>query len=320
MKFLPQSFFLVGLLAASVATAADAPPAYSDPAPKKYDITARASEIDPRAKEHPEIDFVFAKDGKPSDVEHGVVDTRVAPQGKLVIWLMGYNGQLFDRISGYGLHGIQVHYANGWFGKLNKEPPPDDKYLGRIRLEASTGEDHSDAIEIPKPDGMMERAYQLVKHLSKEHPQGKWEQFLSKDGKGLNWDKVIMSGSSHGSTTSARFALHQKVDRVVMFSGPRSAGDLVFTAVGHRQEPVLRVYACSRYRLERRPLLPVVAAPGAQQIRPGGECRQDAGSLRQLAAADHGCGSEVEGPGQDGARSVDARRLGHQGAGREVHP
>lgn len=218
---LTRTLFAVSLAATSVAQAADSPPAYNDPAPKKYDITARASEIDSRAKEHPEIDFVFNKGGKPADIEHGVVDTRVAPQGKLVIWLMGYNGQLFDRLSGYGLHGIQVHYANGWFGKLNKEPPPDDKYLGRIRLEAATGDDVSDAIDVPKPDGMMERAYQLVKHLSKEHPQGKWEQFIADDGKGIRWDKVIVSGSSHGSTTSARFALHQKVDRVVMLSGPR---------------------------------------------------------------------------------------------------
>jgi hypothetical protein len=30
-----------------------------------------------------------------------------------------------------------------------------------------------------------------------------------------------MAGSSHGSTTAARFAKHQKVDRVVMFCGPR---------------------------------------------------------------------------------------------------
>jgi hypothetical protein len=32
---------------------------------------------------------------------------------------------------------------------------------------------------------------------------------------------VIISGSSHGSTTAARFAKQQKVDRVVMFCGPR---------------------------------------------------------------------------------------------------
>ncbi|MEZ0275075.1 MAG: hypothetical protein ACAH88_09230, partial [Roseimicrobium sp.] len=147
-------------------------------------------------------------------------------QGKLVIWLMGYNAPLFERVSGYGLHAIQVHYANGWFGKLSKlAPADDDQYLGKIRLEAATGEDFSPAVSIPKPDGMMERAYQFVKWLSQKNPQGKWEQFLTEDGKGLRWDKVIISGSSHGSTTSARFALHQKVDRVVMFCGPRDQYD-----------------------------------------------------------------------------------------------
>lgn len=193
----------------------------ADPRGKRYDLTARASQIDPRAKEHPEINFVFEKDGKPQDIEHAVVDTRVRPRGRLVIWLMGHNQALFERISSYGLHGIQVHYANGWFSKLNKEPPPDDQYLGRIRLEAATGTDVSDAIDIPLPDGMAERSRQFVKWLAKENPEGDWGQFLTPDGTDLIWDKVIMAGISHGSTTAARFALHQKVDRVVMLSGPR---------------------------------------------------------------------------------------------------
>lgn len=207
----------------------DEPRPYKDPSPKRYELTARASHIDKRAKPHPEIGFVFEKDGKPADQQHAYVDTRVAPQGKLVIWLMGHNGPLFDRVSAYGLHAIQVHYANGWFSKLNKEPPPDDKYLGRIRLEAATGEDFSDAIDIPRPDGMMERAFQFVKWLAKENPQGHWDQFLTADKKGLKWDKVIMSGISHGSTTAARFAIHQKVDRVVMFSGPRDQLETWYT-------------------------------------------------------------------------------------------
>lgn len=196
-------------------------PAFKDKAAKRYDLTARASQIDPRTKPHPEIDFVFEKDGKPQDVEHACVDTRSHPRGKLVIWLMGHNPQLFERLSGYGLHAIQVHYANGWFGKLNREPPPDDQYLGRIRLEAATGTDVSDAIDIPQPDGMMERSFQFVKWLAKEHPQGHWDYFLTPDKKSIRWDDVIISGISHGSTTAARFALHQRVDRVVMFSGPR---------------------------------------------------------------------------------------------------
>lgn len=189
---------------------------------QRYDLSARASEIDKRTKEHPEIGFIFEKDGKPQDVQHAAVDTRVPPQGKLVIWLMGHNRDLFEKVSGYGLHAIQIHYANGWFGKLYAgTPPEDDLFLSNIRLEAATGEDHSKALDIPQPDGIMERSYQFVKWLDRENPEGNWKQFLSRDGKGLLWDKVIITGISHGSTTAARMAKHVRVDRVVMFSGPR---------------------------------------------------------------------------------------------------
>lgn len=185
-------------------------------------ITKRASEIDPRAKEHPEIDFVFTdKKGKPQDLQHASVDTSVKLQGKLVIWLMGHSAGLFERLNSYGLHAIQVHYANKWFGIIPAARRDDGKTLGDIRLEAATGEDHSDLVSIPQPDGMMERAFQFVSWLAKEKPEGKWEQFISEDGKGLDWNKVIVSGSSHGATTSARFAKHQKVDRVVCLCGPR---------------------------------------------------------------------------------------------------
>lgn len=210
------------LLPCAAIQAAEPPLKFADPSAKRYEFTARASQIDPRAQPHPEIDFVFEKDGKPADTERASVDTRVAPQGKLVIWLMGYSGPLFERVNSYGLHAIQVHYANGWFGKFGKEPAPaDDKFLGKIRLEAATGEDFSEVVTIPKPDGMMERSFQLVKWLAKENPQGRWDYFIAADGKGLRWDRVIISGASHGSTTAARFAKHQKVDRVVMFCGPR---------------------------------------------------------------------------------------------------
>jgi hypothetical protein len=200
---------------------AERPPSYRDKNPQRYKIQMRASELDPRCKEHPEIDFVFMKDGKPADVETASVDTRVEPQGKLMIWLMSYNDGLFERVNSYGYHAIQVSYANQWFGKLCQPAPKNDHARGDIRLEASIGEDVSDEIDIPKPDSIMERAYQMVKHLSETHEVGRWKQFLTKDGKVLLWDKVTLSGASHGSTTAARFAMYQKVDRVVLFCGPR---------------------------------------------------------------------------------------------------
>lgn len=202
--------------------AAAAPLTFADPSPRRYEFTARASELDPRARPHPEIDFVFEKDGRPVDVQHASVDTRVQPQGRLVVWLMGHSGPLFDRVNRYGLHVLRVHYANGWFGKFgNAAPPGDDKFLGRIRLEAATGEDFSEVVNLPKPDGMMERALQFVKWLARENPQGGWDYFLTDDRLGLRWDRVILSGSSHGATVAARFAKYRRVDRVVMFCGPR---------------------------------------------------------------------------------------------------
>lgn len=218
------STFVLVLLLILRATlqAADGTIAFNDPTPQRYELTSRASQIDARARPHPEVDFVFEKDGKPADVEHASVDTRVEPEGKLVIWLMSYSAPLFERVNSFGLHAIQVHYANGWFGKFgNAAPPTDDKFLGKIRLEAATGEDFSDVVSIPKPDGMMERAVQFVKWLAKENPPGRWEYFLTDDRQGLRWDRVIIAGSSHGATTAARFAKHQRVDRVVMFCGPR---------------------------------------------------------------------------------------------------
>jgi hypothetical protein len=203
------SITLTTLAASSRTTAAE---------PQRYQLSARASELDPNAQAHPEIDFIFEKDGKPQDLQNASVDTRVPAKGQLVIWLMGHNDALFERLNSYGLHAIQPHYANKWFGKLK---PYDRMARGNVRLEAAIGEDVSDQITIPKADGMTQRSLQFIKWLAKENPAGNWEQFLNPDHTDLLWEKVIISGSSHGSTTAARFAKHTKVARVVMLCGPR---------------------------------------------------------------------------------------------------
>jgi len=215
-----KSLALLPLIIAPLMSAGDF--AFDDPTPARYELKARASEIDPRAQSHPEINFVFedAK-GKPADLEHATVDTRVAPRGKLVIWLMSYNSELFKQLNGFGLHAIQPHYANKWFSLCCTGDPVGEHCRGNIRLEAATGEDFSDDVEIPQPDGMMERSLQLVKWLAKENPQGGWEYFLTEDGNGLRWEDVIVAGASHGSTTASRFAKHRKVSRVVALCGPR---------------------------------------------------------------------------------------------------
>ena len=141
--------------------------------------------------------------------------------------------------------------ANKWFDNDKiREVRDDGVSLGKIRLEAATGQNFSPHVDIPEPDGIMERARQLVLHLAQEHPAGRWEQFLTTDGAGLRWaESVIVSvsrtniagiwvaffqgcqqqscgqGISHGSTTAARLAKHQELNRVVLFSGPRDQFD-----------------------------------------------------------------------------------------------
>ncbi len=258
------------------------------PNPQKFVIEKRASEIDPRARAHPEINFVFADaEGKAKDLQHAVVDTRVAPQGKLVIWLMGYRKELFDRTSSYGLHSIQVHYANGWFSKVSKQVGRGTG-LGAVRLEAATGEDHSPLVEIPKPDGMQERAFQFVKWLADANPEGNWGQFINGDGNGLDWGKVVVAGASHGSTTAARFAKHQRgrPGRHVLWT-TRPARDLAGSSIRHSAQAILRILPRARWRLGRRPLLPLVADARAPGVRPDRERRSGAGAVREHASAGH---------------------------------
>lgn len=218
--------FIGGLILAvltGAAAAADesyvSPFAYSDPQPQAYGFSARASTIDPRAQSHPEINFLLEKDGKPRDEQAAHVDTRVPPRGKLVLSLVG-GGKLFKLTKELGMHAIRVPYADGWFSRFNAGTPRET-WRGDIRLEAATGEDFSKLVDIPQPDGLMERSFQFVKWLAKENPPGKWEYFIDSAGTGLNWEDVIVVGLSHGSTTAARFAQHKKLDRVLCFSGPR---------------------------------------------------------------------------------------------------
>ena len=50
---------LIVQLLAPVAHAAEVPLTFNDLKPQRYELTARASVLDSRAKPHPELDFVF---------------------------------------------------------------------------------------------------------------------------------------------------------------------------------------------------------------------------------------------------------------------
>lgn len=207
MKLLP--FFILTLL-----------PGLGFAEPFRHKV--RASEVDSKVKSYPSIGFVLKdKKGKIQDYQNASVDPAVPSRARLAIWLMAPNQALFDRINSYGIHAIQVHYARQWFSICCQERPVSADCRGNMRLEAATGEDHSDEASIEVRDSIKGRALAFVKHLTQKHPEGNWNQFLNESKSDLDWQKVILCGASHGSTTASRLAKHTKVARVVALCGPR---------------------------------------------------------------------------------------------------
>ncbi len=189
---------------------------------QQYKFQARASKIDPKAKSYPKIGFVLEDGkGKPQDMQNASVDTGVDSKGQLAIWLMAPNQGLLDRLNSYGIHAIQVHYARQWFSKCCQQRPVSEDCRGNMRLEAATGEDHSNEADIAVRDSIKGRALNFVKYLDQKNPEGKWGQFLNRNKTDLIWEKIILTGASHGSTTASRLAKHTKVARVVALCGPR---------------------------------------------------------------------------------------------------
>lgn len=153
--------------------------------------------------------------------EGGWLDTRVAPAGKLVVYLHGAtNGfpascvanEVGNVLTAKGFHVLmpcyRAEYGVGTCG--------DD--IGGCRLEAFEGKDHTPAITVAPADGIEPRVVAALKHLAQKHPGGDWTWFL--DGDTPRWRDIVIAGISHGASTSGLVSKVREVDRAVMLSGP----------------------------------------------------------------------------------------------------
>lgn len=149
------------------------------------------------------------------------LDTRVAPLGKLVVYLHGAaesaparcgssaHGEL---LAGVGFHVFQPCY-NSYYGVGNC-----GQDIGGCRLEAFEGVDHHAFIAIAPADSIERRIVRGLRHLQAIHPEGDWQYFL--DGDQPRWSAIIISGISHGASSAGVIGMNRLVHRVVMLSGP----------------------------------------------------------------------------------------------------
>jgi len=185
-------------------------PAVDRTNPMLYQLQFTAKEADAQAK---------MATGK----EHAYLDTRVAPKGKLVVFLHGAddfadcgNGALATLVAGWGYH---------WFGpcyQANYGVENCGNDIEGCRMEAFEGMDHTTVLNITRPDSIEERIVLGLKRLQTVNPQGDWQYFL--DGNAPRWSQIIISGHSHGASTAGVIGVHRAVDRVVMMAGPNDPG------------------------------------------------------------------------------------------------
>ena len=186
--------------------AADPGPNVDTSSPQLYTLNFKANEADPAAK---------TKLG----VQPAYLDTRVTPRGLLVVYLHGAGSPGTcgstaheQQIASLGFHVMGPCYTSD-YGIGNC----DDDIEG-CRLEAFEGQDHHPFIAITPPESIETRVAKGLSYLQTKNPEGDWTYYL--DGDKPRWSKIIISGISHGASTSGIIGLHRSTNRVVMLSGP----------------------------------------------------------------------------------------------------
>lgn len=172
--------------------------------------------------------------------QHAYLDTRVEPRGKLVVFLHGAGNpescgkpKLAQLVAGFGFHWLAPCYESG-YGVGNCG---DD--IGGCRLEAFEGIDHHDRIAIARPDSIEERVAKGLAFLQTKHAAGDWQYFL--DGASPRWSQIIISGSSHGASSSALIASRRLTHRVVSLAGPFDVGQAWLKS--EKKTPIDRYFA-----------------------------------------------------------------------------
>ncbi len=200
--------------------AADVPtaPRVDRTSPQLYALTFRANDADPAAT-------------LALGTETAFLDTRVAPRNQLVVYLHGAGAPTtcgsneHERLlASWGFHVLGPCYVSDYgVGNCGSD-------IAGCRLEAFEGVDHHPFVNITPPDSIETRVVRALTLLQRRNPAGDWQWYL--DGGRPRWSSIIISGISHGASTSGLIAQVRPVARAVMLSGPLDTGQAWLTRVG----------------------------------------------------------------------------------------
>ncbi|HEY0883002.1 MAG TPA: hypothetical protein VGD87_15785 [Archangium sp.] len=157
------------------------------------------------------------------------LDTRVEPKGLLVVYLHGAGAPTTcgsvahaDFLAARGFHVIGPCYVSNYgVGNCGAD-------IGGCRLEAFDGVDRSTVISISRSDSIEGRVVKMLERLQTLNPKGDWRYFVVNGQP--RWDRIIISGISHGASSAGVIAKVRPVVRAVMLSGPLDTGQAWLSA------------------------------------------------------------------------------------------
>lgn len=174
--------------------------------PQLYTLNFKPNEADPAAKTR-------------LGIQPAYLDTRVAPRGLLVVYLHGAGAPGTcgstaheQQLASLGFHVLGPCYTSD-YGIANCGAD-----IEGCRLEAFDGQDHHPFVTITPPESIETRVAKGLAYLQTKNPKGDWAYYL--DGDKPRWSKIVISGISHGASSSGVIGLHRLTNRVVMLSGP----------------------------------------------------------------------------------------------------
>ncbi len=96
---------------------------------------------------------------------------------------------------------------------------PDEVCLDNGRWELLYGEDRSDVIDLEPYDALAPRLYSLLTHLDTVRPEEGWGRYY--DDEGVRWEEIVVFGWSFGAGQAAYLAGKNRVDGLILLSGPQ---------------------------------------------------------------------------------------------------
>lgn len=206
LSLLPKCLARAALLVAALSLAAT--PAL---AAKMWKTTFSARDADPAASKALGQQRVFLAQDQPH-------------RGQLALFLHGAGvaescgpGAHLRFLAEMGFHVFAPCYVSDY----GVENCGDD--IAGCRLEAFEGVDHHAFVDIAPTDAIEPRIVSGLRYLAAQRPDDGWSSFLDADG-GVRWERIVLTGHSHGASTAALIGKVRDVERIVLLAGPYDRG------------------------------------------------------------------------------------------------